>query len=283
MAAMQTPDAPQEAYVWRVASASVAGTNHERTATPCQDAHRWDILPMGVLVVTVADGAGSASRSDEGANIAVVAAITDLTRALNGGAVMDDALMQDAFKAARVAVTSHAESLGGTVRDFATTLTCVVATDGALLVGQIGDGLAIAKEANDSMFVAIKPQRGEYANEVHLLTMPDALNHVEIAFSTQAAYALAVTTDGLLRLAVRLPSCEPHEPFLHPLFAFVAESVDVEQSREDLVAFLMSDRVSARTDDDKTLVLAVRVKGDTDIAASATRGDDAGIPDERST
>jgi hypothetical protein len=55
-------------------------------------------------------------------------------------------------------------------------------------------------------------------------------------------------------LALDMARREPHPPFFQPLFAF-AQRADASQS--ELLAFLDSERVCARTEDDKTLVLAV--------------------------
>ena len=54
---------------WQATAASVRGTSHEKTGQPCQDAHRWEILPGAILVAAVADGAGSASLGDMGAQV----------------------------------------------------------------------------------------------------------------------------------------------------------------------------------------------------------------------
>lgn len=50
---------------------------------------------------------------------------------------------------------------------------------------------------------------------------------------------------------------KPHVPFFQPLVAFAARAENQTDAREQLTAFLASERVCARTDDDKTLVLAV--------------------------
>ncbi len=260
---VQSGDPAPPAPAWRVVGASVIGTAHTRAGMPCQDAHRWLVLPDGSLVITVADGAGSAARADEGAHLAVDAAIAALTDLLQEGLPTDEttwsAVAIEAFGAAHAAIDTHAEGMHTTIRDYATTLTIVVATDGQLVVGQIGDGLAVAEGDDGEMFVAVSPQRGEYANEVALLTMPEAVENVAVALFTTPVRAVAVTTDGLLRLAVRLPSYAPHVPFFRPLFAFLKETTDAVTADRALAAFLASERIAQRTDDDKTLVLAVRV------------------------
>ena len=60
---------------WRVAYNSVIGTSHEKTGLPCQDAGGCRIVhdPAGreILLAIACDGAGSASRSLDGATLAV--------------------------------------------------------------------------------------------------------------------------------------------------------------------------------------------------------------------
>src|SRR6478735_10803562 len=54
---------------WLTAKASAVGAGHVRTDTPCQDACALEISDDGEwVVVVVSDGAGTASRSDEGSS-----------------------------------------------------------------------------------------------------------------------------------------------------------------------------------------------------------------------
>jgi hypothetical protein len=252
----------------------VVGAAHERAGVGCQDAHRWALLPNGCLVIAVADGAGSAARAAEGAQIVVDAAEAYLVGALGDDLPGDPQAWHDAMRrtldAALDAVTAHAADAQQPLRDYAATLTVVAAGDDYLAVGQVGDGIAVA-EGDDGLFLAAAPQRGEYANEVALLIAEQAVECAAIAVIPTAVRAVAVTTDGLLRLAVRLPSHAPHAPFFRPLFAFLDEATDLAVAGEELTRFLASERVSDRTDDDKTLVLAVRVapteRGDAPLSA----------------
>jgi hypothetical protein len=266
-------DDPAPRAPWRVVGASVAGSAHERANIPCQDAHCCAVLPNGCLIIAVADGAGSAARSEEGARRAVEAAIAHCTGSLQDSTPTDErewhSIMVAAFDAALAAITAEAEGAHAPLRDYATTLTIVAATDAHLAVGQIGDGIVVA-EGNDGLFLAVSPQRGEYANEVALLTSPHAIEGAAIAVFTAAVQAVAATTDGLLRLAVRLPSYEPHAPFFRPLFAFLRETGDVSAAQDELARFLASERIADRTDDDKTLVLAVRAADDEDDTTQPT-------------
>ncbi|MCC7107597.1 MAG: protein phosphatase 2C domain-containing protein [Chloroflexi bacterium] len=252
-----------ETLVWRVVGASVQGTSHFERDTPCQDAHQYMVLPAGMLVVAVADGAGTAARSDEGAAVAVRQAMSSLQTALAERAPSDEiewcTVMSQAFEDARAAIVQLTAQDDSLLRDFATTLTCVVTTADQVIAGQIGDGLAVAQDASGNLLTLARPQRGEYANEAYFLTMPQANDYVDIQVHPFAAHALAVSTDGLLRLALELPQYEPHAPFFTPLFAFATTIEDEALATQQLTDFLASARVCARTDDDKTLVLAARL------------------------
>jgi hypothetical protein len=48
----------------------------------------------------------------------------------------------------------------------------------------------------------------------------------------------------------------PHKPFFFPLFDFAANADDKTVAKEQLLKFLRSDRITQRTDDDLTLIIA---------------------------
>jgi hypothetical protein len=146
------------------------------------------------------------------------------------------------------------------------------------VVGQIGDGVVVAGEG-EALVAVTRLQRGEYANETHFLTQANALEQLDISMVEHPVSALAVMSDGLVRLALKMPEQEPHAPFFRPLFrviAAVAEpggALDETEAARQLSAFLGSERVNARTDDDKSLVLAVRVASLRESAGCMPRGE----------
>jgi hypothetical protein len=254
--------------VWNILSASATGTSHIKNNTPCQDAHRWTLMDTNTLLIAVADGAGSAERSQAGAVCAVEVAIAFLEGALvalipdNGPGW--ERLLTEAFKQARAAVFALADAENQSARAFACTLTLVIANNEWLVTGQIGDGVVVAQTLSGELITVSPPQRGEYANETHFLIADDALAGFDGRIYRQdetieAIAALAVMTDGLLRLALDMTEDRPHAPFFNPLLNFAASLNDPKEAREQLHAFLDSPRVNARTDDDKTLVLAAKI------------------------
>jgi hypothetical protein len=67
---------------------------------------------------------------------------------------------------------------------------------------------------------------------------------------------ISVLTDGLQMLALNMVVGEPHKPFFFPLFDFVSNTEDKTLAKEQLVRFLGSERITQRTDDDLTLIIA---------------------------
>jgi hypothetical protein len=249
---------------WRIIAASVAGTSHLEKGLPCQDAHSFRVLPGGELLAAVSDGAGSAEHSQTGAHLAVEAALAGLEAFWQHGTPDDEAGWQAAitglFDEIHQILADYADATDTPLRAFAATMTCALVMGGWLVVGQIGDGAAIAEDVDGALFLTARPQRGEYANEAFFLTLPDATRCTTVVAARRPVRALALTSDGLLRLALKLPGYEPHLQFFLPLLTFARETADETQAQADLADFLASERVCARTDDDKTLLLAVRTE-----------------------
>lgn len=93
----------------------------------------------------------------------------------------------------------------------------------------------------------------------NFLSQPNALEVLDIQIRTEMMQGLAVMSDGLLPLAINIVQNKPYPPFFNPLFTFVASiesnEGDEDNAHQQLESFLDSERVNARTDDDKTLVL----------------------------
>lgn len=250
---------------WLVAAASVAGTSHLATGLPCQDAHAWRLRPDGTLLAACADGAGSAPRSGEGARLAVDAALAALDAGLTDRMPDTPAAWEQVlaavFAAARGALVALAQAEAVDLRAFATTLSLVAVNETWLVVGHNGDGFVVVEQAGDLRLLAA-PLRGEFANEVLFLTAPDSLDQVAmLAESAADVTGLVLSTDGLLRLALALPAATPHAPFIEPLLGFLREAGGADggaAASAHLAGWLASTAVNARTDDDKTLVLALR-------------------------
>ena len=234
-----------------------------RTDAPCQDCLEYDVVEDCLLVV-LADGAGSAPRSREGAQRAVESAIGALTKELNHRVPVVASgwkpLMASVVAAARSALVdaAPAESLS----DYATTLTCAVAAGSRhIVIAHIGDAMVAIQRYSGEMFTCMPPQRaGTFVNQTRFLTDDDALERVDIRYVPISVRAVMAVTDGLLPVVTDRYG-EPFAPFWIPLIGRMeqaARDCEPETIADQIRSFLESDRIGARVDDDKTLVVATR-------------------------
>jgi hypothetical protein len=251
-----TPDEPR----WRAIGASVAGTSHAVTMTRCQDFCAYAIVrrPDGgeVLLAALADGAGSAASSHHGARTAVETVLAVLRERAEAGDDLGESDALDALRAARERVLGVAAEYEHAARDYASTLLVAVAGAEGGVALQVGDGAIVVDDGE--LRAATWPAQGEYANSTHFLIEDDALDRVQCA-QLGAVRRLALFSDGLQALALHYESRAAHEPFFAPFFGYLETSEKAEDEIEgELRAYLESGSVNARTDDDKSLVLAVR-------------------------
>lgn len=278
----------------RVLAASIAGTSHLRRGLPCQDAIAWKPLGDQALVAVLADGAGSAQWAELGATTTVATAIAALTTApeelnppklnppdpsadqgvadaatnpvnlvnpadpaawLVAPETWDDRL-KTALGQARAALTAIAQTKEGSLRDLACTAIALVATPQAVTVVQVGDGAVVVADRQAKLTALTRPPVAEYANVTSFLTDEDWAETCQITTWTGDLAGLVMFSDGLQRIALELPAGEPFEPFFRPLLGFVAACDDLASGETDLKAFLRSPRLSDRTDDDLSLLLA---------------------------
>ena len=243
---------------WTVVSASVCGTSHLRTEQPCQDAHAWEV-GANWLFAAIADGAGSAEWGGLGAETASQTAVQALVT--NEAPLPRDeagwrARLDEVLLAARNAVLELAVARDVAPRELATTLIVLAAGPELVVAAQIGDGAALLRAMNGELVALTRPPSDEYINGTTFVVSDDALRSAQHGAWRGRVEQVAVLTDGLQRLALSMPNGNPHAPFFAPLFRFVAEATDLDQANVLLEEFLRSPRITGRTDDDLTLLLA---------------------------
>lgn len=243
---------------WSAIGESVTGTAHRSRGTPCQDAFRYlHFGPDGDwFAVAVADGAGSATHADAGATVAC----DELVRRV--GLVPPDTLMTPEgitalFTDVRGTLLAEAGRLGVPIREVACTAILVILGPASTVCAQIGDG-AIVLGAAGGYRVAYWPEPAEYANVTDFLTDAHFTDTLRVQVIGGPVNEVAACTDGLQRLALDFAAKIPHAAFFEPLFDALRTATDSESLVEPFRDFLDSPRVNARTDDDKTLVVAVR-------------------------
>jgi hypothetical protein len=249
-----------EKTCWKIADCSLPGTAHLRRGRICEDAV-GRFVRDGLLGIAVSDGAGSAPQAALGSALAVrTALLTLLNHHLEICPITADNAAQvlaGTFSQTVNTLCDRAAEMGAEPRDLACTLIVVVASANFVFAAQVGDGAVVLQNDDGNLACLTKPTNGEFANETILMGCAPTMD-VQIrsfGFPEFPLKSIAVFTDGLQRLALRMPPCEPHEPFFQPLFERL-QCLTVPEMENFLQEFLDSSRVNARTDDDKTLVTA---------------------------
>jgi len=250
---------------WKVAASSVTGSSHANRGESGQDFCRAGSIRIAdteYFIGLVADGAGSTTDGGRGAEIAcdsLHASILDALRQDGDIAAIPDVTIRQWVTTARDAVAAEAQGKGKRIRDFACTLLGVVAGSGHALFFQIGDG-AIVIHTGETYQTIFWPEQGEYANTTFFLSDETYQDNLGIRHLETSPGEIALFTDGIQNLALSFSHKQAHAGFFQPLFAALRNDPATAFSdfAGQLRRFLLRDDVSARSDDDKTLVLAVQ-------------------------
>lgn len=265
---------------WTVAAASEAGVSHVRASLPCQDAHGYRVLANGWLAVAVADGAGSAELADVGATSSVQIALDSIEDRIrrNDIALIDPMdgfnvgdmppwlhhMLHQTLQEVRAGLDAIATERDTPVRELATTLLLAIVTPGSVAAVQVGDGAIVGWDRDGGLFSVTRPPDSEYANSTTFICSPDAIETAQWGYmaSDSGVGGLAAFSDGLQRLALKMPEGEPHSPFFSPLYQFMKNlamqnTLPSDAATRQISGFLRSPRIQERADDDLTLLLAL--------------------------
>jgi hypothetical protein len=247
---------------WTWAAASSRGTSHTRSGERRQDAFACS-TPTGKhspLIAVLCDGAGSARMGGEGASlVARIISSRVRERCRLGLGTLPDDVVWSWVSDARDHVAKAAAKRDLSARDFAATLICVISDGSETLVAHVGDGSVVIQDSKDKAWHVVSwPSHGEYASTTFFVTdepEPKLMLHRRFG----AISALVAFTDGLERLALNFGAGHAHVPFFQGILGPVAGSETAGRDHKlcaALARYLESDAVNARTDDDKTLLVA---------------------------
>jgi hypothetical protein len=230
-----------------------------------QDAHCCFSTRYGdkdVLVAIVSDGAGSASHGGQGASLVCRSISSAVRRHLTSThRLPSDEDIANWLDQTRDLLFAVAERRGLVPRDFAATLVCAVSDASECLVAHVGDGCVVMRDDSSGEWVApIWPDHGEYASTTSFVT-DDVIPTIRVTRHRSPAAAIALFSDGLERLALDFTTKRPFAGFLDVVVRPVLASEKVGRDAKlsvQLKEYLESSAVNGRTDDDKTLVIAVR-------------------------
>ena len=251
---------------WKITGSSVTGRSHADRGETGQDCHRAGCIRIGdqeYFIGLVADGAGSTTDGGQGAELACRCMndrIIDALRKNGDLAAITDQDIRDWVTATHAAIEAEAELNKKRPRDFACTLLGAIASQGETIFFQIGDGAIVVSTDGGEYETVFWPEQGEYANTTFFVTDSGFSDHLDIRHYGSTPKEIALFTDGLQTLALSFAQKKAHAGFFRPLFEALRQHPDngFLNFSSQLSAFLTRNDVSARSDDDKTLVLAVQ-------------------------
>ena len=252
---------------WDIAGVSVAGFARPESGTGCQDAHVIAVTDGGWFVGVASDGAGSAARGSDGANLVAQVVVREMMNRLEREhhdiVLQVDSTrlwLEDAIERARteVAQIADAPGAGKQMRDFHATVVGAVAGQRGGVLFHIGDGAAFAAESCDlTSFVLSLPENGEYLNSTYFFTEEYWRSHLRLRSFDERYDLIALMSDGVTPFALGAGGRSPFAPFFQPLNEFLVQH-DRAGREKAITTILQRDAVRRITHDDKTLVWALR-------------------------
>lgn len=249
---------------WAWACASDIGTSHLRTGQRLQDAYScFTCTSVGkeFFVGIVSDGAGSAEFGGEGAALVCRTLGLAVRRHFTlGQDLPSQTSLEYWVDEARDRIYRAAQARAKDARDFAATLVCAISDGDRSVIAHVGDGCVVVRERASGQWVAPTwPDQGEYASTTTFVTdQPNA--KVRVSPFDVAVDVISLFSDGIERMVLDMAAKKPSDRF----FGVIAQPIvssSVLQGRDgvlsrQLQAYLASEQVTSRTDDDKTLVIA---------------------------
>jgi hypothetical protein len=249
--------------VWVWAGARAIGTTRLAKGLPCQDAFVCRVQQRAadtpILIAALADGAGACA--EVGAQLATLLVADIISEVLMESVARDEIAnaLRYAVVETKLALELLAADAARPVGDYACTLLVAILSANGGIVGQIGDGAVVIDDGERGWRPVYWPDRGEHANSTHFLTEPDALDTLQVAAFERSPRRVCLLSDGLERLVLDFRDRSAHAPFFDAIFRLIERHTEpghaAHISRE-LEALLISDKINARTNDDKSLLCA---------------------------
>jgi hypothetical protein len=246
---------------WTWARAKCRGVSHIKAEVKCQDALTCLAPTPGSLVAVVCDGAGSAALGGEGASLTCRTIARKAAEYLRAHSELpDDETLWSWTDEVRENLSLASANRGVGRKSFAATLVAVIATPSSYVSLHIGDGGIVGRNISSGGWQTVSwPEHGDYASTTYFITDEPEVR-MRVTRQERNFDALAIFSDGIERLALSFAKTEPHGPFFDSMFRAVgasrAKGCDLDLSRK-LAGFLDSPAINSRTDDDKSLILAV--------------------------
>lgn len=272
-----------------IAQASVIGSSHIQSGTPCQDSCVAWLSPSGeYLISIVSDGAGSCSHSHVGSAFVVKKTLEILKERIeknkwfSNGFLPNELLWEKElffiFKAVKLGLIQIAKELKTDYKAFSCTVIATVSSRYGIAYAHIGDGRTAYRTAEEEWKAALTPMKGEEANQTVFITSDSWDEKLESDYFAakvikESITAVALLTDGCERACFEVLKFDeasgkyydpnkPFTPFFEPNYHNLLKMKWAGFSQDKInrlwAGFLENGNAKLRIEtDDKTMILAV--------------------------
>ncbi len=254
---------------WKTLAHSATGVSHQRVEMPCQDAAGM-LVTGQVFIGVVADGAGSAKKSEIGSKLIVEVTKAELNKAL-GTVKLHEFLgfrltwsekrakqvFERVLRENLKALLRKADQLKCPVSELASTMIAFVVTPKWIAVVQVGDGfIAIRESGQEEYKLIFPPAKGEFANQTYFVTGKGVESRMQVCLIRSPIDFICASTDGLENVALIKAKNVLHQPF----FRGLENNFRSEEGRSWLKGWLENNSaLNSKTNDDKTVAIGVKI------------------------
>lgn len=253
---------------WKVIGQNCIGTSHLDSNKSCEDSIDYILINNGeeeILLCCISDGAGSAKYAAEASSFVTKTVIYILSKWIDEKKEIDDNSIVALGEIIFDSLSEKAKDKKVKLNEFSCTALGCIIFDKKALFFQVGDGVIIRDDNNQSYTAVWWPDNGEYSNTTHFLIDDYNLSFLKKVTIEESIKEVAILTDGLQLLTLNNENLSVHKPFFSDLFKWLRlarNQNDIDVLNKRLYQYLDSDTINARTDDDKTLLLATRLGND---------------------
>lgn len=237
------------------------GSSHsQQPGGICQDAAGTVCLENGWMAAAVADGLGSAARSDIGSTVAVDTVLDFVKRYIPQQWENESmqALLRIAFHTAQRAVAARAQQDKMPLSEYDTTLTAAIYNGRDVVYGHVGDGGIVILNSDGEFDSLTCAQKGEAFNTTYPLA--SGPKYWTFGNSHGNICGFLMMTDGIYDIACPWPlRDQPQKVYVHFIRPFIDRNILQASTQEDLkqreaeIAAYFSKYIPEITDD-KTIV-----------------------------
>lgn len=241
---------------------SIVGTAHQaKKDGVCQDASDVVVLKNGWVIAAIADGLGSAKKSEVGSTTAVKTVLSFVSEnhpdKWHEESLMS--LLRTAYHKALKTIRALSEENQDELCDYDTTLTTVIYNGTNVVYGHAGDGGIIALSSYGDYSVLTEAQKGEAFNETSPLRAGPESWFFGVA--KEDVCSLIMMTDGIFDVAYPWLLAKTDQPiyvnYVRPFMDInilkVSTPADFENAQAEITEFFKGP-YSKQITDDKTIV-----------------------------